>query len=169
MKGKSDRILLVEDNSADIYLVRKALDGAGLAYDLTAIEDGADAMDFVRATAKYAGRAVPDLAILDMSLPKNDGLQILEAIRADAAFASMPVIVMSSSARPPSHLKLDQLQVMRYIPKPPDLDDFLRIGLVIRDVLESRARHAGRMPNETTENDDRALRRNEAGFSACPE
>jgi CheY-like chemotaxis protein len=138
MTGQRFRILLVEDNSADIYLLRKALDGAGLDYNLTTIEDGADAMDFVRSGGKHAGRAVPDLAVLDMSLPKNDGIQILEAIRANAAFAGLPVIVMSSSACPPN-LKQEQLQVTRYIPKPPDLEEFLRIGLVIREVLESRA------------------------------
>jgi CheY-like chemotaxis protein len=76
------RILLVEDNTADVYLFRKALAAAGLNFELTVIEDGGSGMAFVRGEGEYADIPVPDLAVIDLSLPKNDGIQILEAFRA---------------------------------------------------------------------------------------
>ena len=88
------RILLVEDNTADVYLFRKALLGAELNFDLTVIEDGGRAISFARDEGEYAGSPVPDLFVLDLSLPKNDGIQVLEAIRAKKRFANVPVVTL---------------------------------------------------------------------------
>ena len=141
MTGEPFRILLVEDNEADVYLFRKALLSAGLDFDLIVMEDGGKAMAFVRGEGDHAGRAVPDLAVIDLSLPKNDGVQVLEAIRADEHFADMPVVVTSSSAAP-ARLIETHLRVARYITKPPDLEQFLQIGAALKDILLER--HAGR-------------------------
>jgi two-component system, chemotaxis family, response regulator Rcp1 len=139
------RILLVEDNSADVYLFRKALLRAGLVFDLTIIEDGGTALEFAHSEGQFAGVPVPDLAVIDLSLPVNDGLQILEAIRAAKRFADMPVVIASSSASPPSRLTEDHLRVARYITKPPDLEEFLQIGTTLKEVLaQSHARRSGR-------------------------
>jgi CheY-like chemotaxis protein len=143
MRAEPFRILLVEDNSADVYLLQKALEGADLNFELTVIDDGGSALEFVRGHGKYSDCAVPHLAVIDVSLPKNDGIQVLEAIRATQRFAGMPVIVMSSSKRPPARLREEDLQVARYIPKPPDLEEFLQAGIVIKELLESEARNAG--------------------------
>ena len=70
------RILLIEDNTADIYLFRKALANAGLVFELTVIEDGGRAMAFARGDGEYAASPVPDIAIIDLNLPKHDGIQI---------------------------------------------------------------------------------------------
>lgn len=138
------RILLVEDNEADIYLFRKALDHAGLRFDLTVIEDGGKAITFIRGEGEYAGSPVPDLAIIDLSLPKNDGIEVLEAIRAAERFAHIPVVAVSSSAKPPSRLNEGHLRVARYISKPPDLEEFLRIGSILKGILfQSQAQRAG--------------------------
>lgn len=138
------RILLVEDNDADVYLFRKALKSAGLNCELTIIEDGGRAMTFIRSEAQYAGSPVPDLAVIDLSLPKNDGIQVLEAIRAAERFANMPVVVVSSSTRPPARVDLDRLRVVRYISKPPDLESFLQIGAVLKEILnQGQTRRAG--------------------------
>ena len=128
MSDRPVRILLVEDNEADVYLFRKALAGAELNFELTVIEDGGRAMAFVHGEGEFSGEPVPDLAVLDISLPKNDGIQVLEAIRSDERFADMPVIVTSSSPQPPARLKEEILRVARYIPKPADLEGFLQIG-----------------------------------------
>jgi two-component system, chemotaxis family, response regulator Rcp1 len=128
-------ILLVEDNRADVYLFRKALLNAGLNFELILIEDGGSALAFARDQGKYAGSPVPDLAIVDLSLPKNDGLQILEAIREKERFANMPIVVTSSSPAPPPQLSQAHLNVARYIRKPPDLDEFLRIGMEVKKLL----------------------------------
>ena len=135
MRVEPFRILLVEDNSADVYLFRKALENAGLNFELTVLEDGASAIGFVRGDGKYRESPVPDLAVLDLSLPKNDGLQVLEAIRASHRFAHIPVVVTSSSPFPPPRLKQEHLQVARYIMKPPDLEEFLRIGGALKELL----------------------------------
>lgn len=135
MKPEPVRILLVEDNSADIYLFRKALLSTEMNVELTVIEDGGSALAFVRGEGKYAGSRIPDLAVLDLSLPKNDGLQILEAIRQTKRFENMPVVVTSSSPVPPIQLKQPHLNVARYIRKPPDLEDFLRIGSELKEIL----------------------------------
>ena len=139
------RILLVEDNTADVYLFRKALLGAELNFDLTVIEDGGRAISFARDEGEYAGSPVPDLFVLDLSLPKNDGIQVLEAIRAKKRFANVPVVITSSSASPPARLNDEHLQVVRYIMKPPDLEDFLQIGKALKGILlQSQAGNPGR-------------------------
>lgn len=135
MTDRPVRILLVEDNEADVYLFGKALADAGLKYELMVIEDGARAMAFIRGEGEYSGRAVPDLAVLDLSLPKNDGIQVLEAIRSDERLANLPVVVTSSSANPPGALKEEHLRIARYITKPLELEGFLQIGAVLRDIL----------------------------------
>lgn len=145
MSPEPARILLVEDNQADVYLFRKALASAGVVFELTVIEDGGRAIAFARGEGEYAGRPVPDLAIIDLSLPKNDGIQVLEAIREGQRFADMPVLVASSSVVPPARLIEQHLGGVRYIAKPPDLEDFLQIGAVVREILlESQARRDGR-------------------------
>jgi CheY-like chemotaxis protein len=136
-------ILLVEDNDADVYLFRKALTGAGLNFELTVAEDGGHALAFVQGEGKYAGSPVPDLAVVDLSLPKNDGIQVVEAIRTAARFDDMPVIVTSTSATPPPRLKQDILKVERYIVKPAELEAFLQIGTAVKEILvDSAARRA---------------------------
>ena len=139
------RILLLEDNSADVYLFRMALTAAGLNFELTVIEDGGSGMAFVRGDGEYTDSPAPDLAVIDLNLPKNDGIQILEALRASERFSDMPVVVTSSSASPPARLKQDDLRVARYITKPPDLEAFLGIGLALKEILlKNRVRRAGR-------------------------
>lgn len=145
MTDRPFRILLVEANEADVYLFRKALAEAGLNFELTVIGDGGQAVAFVRGEGEHSGRPVPDLAVLDLSLPKNDGIQVLEAIRADERFADMPVVVTSSSAKPPARLKEEHLRVARYITKPPELEGFLQIGAALRIILlDNEGRRAGR-------------------------
>jgi CheY-like chemotaxis protein len=139
------RILLVEDNTADVYLFRKALLAAELYFVMTVIEDGGRAIAFVRGEGEYADSPVPDLAVLDLSLPKHNGIQVLEAIRATKRFANVPVVITSSSPAPPDRLKEEHLQVARYIMKPPDLEDFLKIGRTLKEILlQGQAGKAGR-------------------------
>jgi len=150
MTSNPVRILLVEDNSADVYLFRKALQTAELQFELIVISDGARAMAFVHGKNDYAGVPVPDLAVIDLSLPKHDGIHILEAIRADRRFDNMPVVITSSSAVPPPRIQEEDLRVARYITKPPDLAAFLRIGATLKEILlESQARRVERQSDGT--------------------
>jgi CheY-like chemotaxis protein len=138
MNNEPSRILLVEDNTADVYLFRKALESAALKFDLTVLRDGAEALAFVRSTGKYADSVVPDLVVLDLNLPKSGGIQVLRAIREEANFANVPVAVVSSSASPHDFAETEHIGVERYIIKPAGLDAFLQIGQIFKELLLTR-------------------------------
>src|SRR5215471_4441512 len=97
MSDRPFRILLVEDNAADTWLLRKALQNAALNFELIQIEDGAEALAFVRGEGEYAGSVTPDLAVVDLNLPKNDGVEVLEALRKSKSFSNVPVVIVTSS------------------------------------------------------------------------
>ncbi len=133
--GKSS-ILLIEDNPADVELFRYVLESAAVSCELTVIDDGSDALAFVQQRGKYQHAAPPSLAIVDLNLPRYDGIEILEAMRANPAFADVPVVVMSSSSSPRDRSRIEESGIGLYITKPPDLDGYLRVGLTVRDMLE---------------------------------
>lgn len=134
-KAKS-RILLVEDNAGDVELFRLALKKASLDCDLTVLDDGADALAMVRQQDRFAEVQPPDLVVLDLNVPKYDGLEILQAMRSNPAFAKVPVAVLSSSSSPRERSRIEQFEISRYITKPLDLDEFLGIGVILREILE---------------------------------
>jgi CheY-like chemotaxis protein len=135
------QILLVEDNPADVDLLRRALRNAELDCELTVIEDGAEALAFVRQKEKEAGAPTPDLVVLDMNLPKHSGLEILEAMRTTRVFANVPVAILTSSSSPRERTKMEGLRVGRYITKPSDLEEFMRIGLIIKALFVESGFH----------------------------
>jgi len=128
-------VLVVEDNPADVELLRWALDGAAVDCDLTVIDDGGEALAFVQQRGKYFASTAPDLAILDLNMPKYDGMEILEAMRASKVFAAVPVAVLSSSSSPRDRARMEAYNIGRYITKPPDLDEYLRIGFIVKELL----------------------------------
>lgn len=128
-------VLVIEDNPADVELLRWALQDANFQCDLTVLEDGGEALAFIQQRGKYADRTPPDLTILDLNLPKYDGLEILEAMRSTPGFESVPVAVLSSSSSPRDRSRMEAFQIAKYITKPPDLDEYLRIGRVIRELV----------------------------------
>jgi|ERR1019366_4500017 CheY-like chemotaxis protein len=144
MTGKPDdrksQVLVVEDNPADVELLRWALDSAAVEYDLTVIDDGGEALAFIQQRGKYFASTAPDLAILDLNLPKYDGMEILEAMRASRVFAGVPVAVLSSSSSPRDRAKMEAYNIGRYITKPPDLDEYLRIGLIVKELLAEQSK-----------------------------
>jgi chemotaxis family two-component system response regulator Rcp1 len=132
-------ILLLEDNPADIYLLRQALKNAGVGFELTVIEDGADGLDFARRQGKYKGSFIPDLAVLDLNLPKGGGESVLKAMRQSNDLDRVPVVIMSSSVEPSEQANVKELGVEQFIRKPADLEAFLQIGYVLKEVLLGRA------------------------------
>jgi two-component system response regulator len=134
--GKS-RILVIEDNPGDVELIRMALESAGVDCDLQVIDEGEGAMAYVQQPGKGVGQPVPDLVVLDLNLPKHSGLEILEAIRGNQAYASVPVTVLSSSSSRRDRAKIEDFKVAMYITKPPDLEEFLKIGPTLKDLLAS--------------------------------
>jgi len=140
MTGEPDaqkpRILVVDDNPADVELLRYALGRAGMAFDLTVIAEGDEAMAFARHQGKYADVPAPDLVILDLNLPRYDGIEILEAMRGNPSFIDVPVAVLTSSSSPRDRVKIEAFSVGRYITKPSVLDEYLQIGSAVKQLLQ---------------------------------
>jgi two-component system response regulator len=132
---KKPRILLVEDNPGDVELLRLALKTAGFDCELTVLVDGGEAIAMIARQGKYAGLAPPDLAILDLNVPKNDGIEIIASMRASEVFRDTQVVVLSSSSSPRDYARLEKFNIARYITKPPDLDEFLNIGSQLKSLM----------------------------------
>ena len=121
-------ILLVEDNPDDVELTRIAFAEAKIANDLVVVNDGAEALDFLFARGKFADRDpadLPSIVLLDLNLPKVDGREVLQAIRANESTRSLPVVVLTTSAEPFDVEASYALGVNSYIQKPVDFDRFV--------------------------------------------
>jgi CheY-like chemotaxis protein len=139
------QIVVVEDNPADVDLLRHALHSAGLDCELTVMDDGAEALALVRRSGKYAAASPPDLAIIDLNLPKHSGLEILEEMNVAPGFAELPVVVLSSSSSRRDRANIEKFPGRRFLTKPADLDEFLKIGLIVKELLNARPGSAARM------------------------
>ena len=123
-------VLLIEDNPADAELTVHELRRRRFANRIHVIGDGAEALDFIFCRGNYHGRsfsAPPKVILLDMRLPKVDGLEILKAIKADPRTRATPVVVMTSSSEQKDLIESYQLGVNAFIQKPVDFDDFRRV------------------------------------------
>ncbi len=121
-------ILLVEDNPSDVELTIRALKKRGLANNLLSVEDGAEALDYLFARGKYEGRNIgdtPKVVLLDLQLPKIDGLDVLRTLRADERTKTIPVVVLTSSKDYPDIETAYSLGVNSYVVKPIQFDDFV--------------------------------------------
>jgi two-component system response regulator len=127
-------ILLVEDNPADVLLVREALEEHQVRADVYVISDGEKAVRFVDEEAKDLPS--PDLIILDLNLPRKSGREVLEHIRASDRMGKVRVVVLSSSDAPKDMEESFRLGIAKYIRKPSSLSDFMKIGGVLRALLE---------------------------------
>jgi CheY-like chemotaxis protein len=126
-------ILLVEDNSADVDLTLVAFRDALVHSRISVVTDGEEAIAFLKRTGSYTEAPSPDLVLLDLNLPKVNGLEVLEAMKADPLLKSVPVIVMSGSDREEDQARAYRLQAAAYLVKPPDKDKYFA---AIRSVKE---------------------------------
>jgi two-component system response regulator len=121
-------ILLVEDNPDDVELTRIAFAEAQLDSRLDVVRDGAEALDYLFARGAHAGRdpaKLPSIVLLDLNLPKVDGREVLQAIRADEATRSLPVVVLTTSTEPFDVDASYALGANSYIRKPVDFEQFV--------------------------------------------
>lgn len=130
------RILVIEDNSADVFLLRWALNKQDRRFELICLADGDDALAFIRREGAYAGAAIPSLILVDLNLPKCDGQNILREIRHTKHLVGVPVCAWSSSQSRRDRDLLTELGVVRFITKPSGLDQFMEIGKILKDLLE---------------------------------
>ena len=125
-----DEILLVEDNPSDAELTLHALRKSKLANHIHHVRDGAEALDFLLCRAAYADRHFdhpPSLILLDLKLPKVDGLEVLQNLKADSRTRAIPVIVLTSSREERDLVRSYQLGVNSYIQKPVNFADFQKV------------------------------------------
>jgi len=129
-KAKSATILLVEDDRGDQELTRRALDEGKIRNDLRIVEDGEEALAYLFRRGKYKDPATsprPDLLLLDLNLPRVDGREVLEQIRADSKLRRMAVVVLTTSRQEEDILRSYELGCNSFITKPVDINQFIRI------------------------------------------
>lgn len=120
-------VLLVEDNADDELLILRSLKAASLENEIVVARDGAEALDYLFATGAYADRTpqqLPVIVLLDLKLPKIDGLEVLRRIRADVRTKLLPVIVLTSSDEDQDLIDSYRLGVNSYVQKPVKFDEF---------------------------------------------
>ncbi|HBR17871.1 MAG: hypothetical protein A3G39_02040 [Deltaproteobacteria bacterium RIFCSPLOWO2_12_FULL_43_16] len=120
-------ILMVEDNPADIRLTKEAFKDAKMLNNLHVVNNGEDAMAFLRKHGNYVNTSRPDLILLDLNLPKKDGREVLAEIKKDPDLKRIPVVILTTSDDEKDVLKAYNLHVNAYIKKPVDLEQFMRI------------------------------------------
>jgi CheY-like chemotaxis protein len=124
---KLKRILLVEDNPNDAELTMEALSEHNLANEVDIVRDGAEALDYLYRREAYAGREDGDLAVilLDLKLPKVDGLEVLRTVKADDRLRFVPVVVLTSSREESDLVESYRLGVNAYVVKPVNFSEFI--------------------------------------------
>ena len=126
-------ILLVEDNPGDARLTEEAFKESKVRSRLRHLPDGDEALAYLRREGKYAGARRPQIILLDLNLPRLDGRQVLAQIKSDDQLKRIPVIVMTTSQAEEDVLRAYNLYANCYVPKPMDLDAFLRVIRSIED------------------------------------
>ncbi|MHB0956223.1 MAG: response regulator [Pirellulaceae bacterium] len=126
-------ILLVEDNPGDVDLTKEALEGAKVSNRLHVVDNGEQAMDFLCRRGEHADAPRPDLILLDLNLPKKDGREVLEEIKANRDLAEIPVVILTTSAADEDVGRAYQLHANCYITKPVNFTEFLKVIQAIED------------------------------------
>jgi two-component system, chemotaxis family, response regulator Rcp1 len=132
-EGKIPDILLIEDNSGDVRLIQEALKEGQMRNRLNSVEDGVEALAYLRREGRYADASRPDIIVLDLNLPKMDGREVLVEIKSDDNLKSIPVIILTTSKADKDVLNSYNLHANCYITKPVDLEHFITIIRGIED------------------------------------
>ncbi len=126
-------ILLIEDNPGDVRLVREALHDGKIINNMAVVNDGVEALNFLRKSGPYADAARPDMILLDLNLPRKDGREVLAEIKEDPDLKRIPVVVITSSRAEQDVLKSYNLHANCFITKPVDLEQFVAVVKSIED------------------------------------
>jgi CheY-like chemotaxis protein len=126
-------VLLVDDDPGDVLLVREAFEDHKVGNLLSVVSDGVEAMEYVRGEGEFAGATRPDLILLDLNLPRKGGIEVLAEIKGDPALATIPVVVLTTSAAEEDIVHAYKLHANAYITKPVDFEQFTQIVHQIDD------------------------------------
>jgi chemotaxis family two-component system response regulator Rcp1 len=127
MTPRTIEILLVEDNPGDVRLTLEAFKEGSILNNFTVMNDGVEALAYLRQQGRYANSVLPDLILLDLNLPKKDGREVLAEIKTDAHLMKIPVVILTTSAAEEDIARAYSAHANCYITKPVDLDQFLRV------------------------------------------
>jgi two-component system, chemotaxis family, response regulator Rcp1 len=129
---KPIEILLAEDSPSDADLTIETLNEGKVLNNLHVVEDGVEALAFLRREGQYAEAPRPDLILLDLNMPKKDGRQVLSEIKADPDLSTIPVVVLTTSAAEEDIVRSYQLHANCYVTKPVGLEEFIQIIKLIQ-------------------------------------
>lgn len=124
-------VLLVEDDPGDVMLIREAFSDHKVGNVLSVVNDGVEAMRFVRCEGEYADRERPDLVLLDLNLPRKSGAEVLAEIKGDPELSTIPVVVLTTSQSEEDVLRSYKMHANAYITKPVD---FERFGEIVHQI-----------------------------------
>jgi CheY-like chemotaxis protein len=133
-------VLLVEDDEGDVLMTREALDEGKVFNRLNVVGDGVEAIAYLRREKPYADVTRPDLVLLDLNLPKRDGRQVLEEVKADPDLRRIPIVVLTTSEAEEDVLRSYDLHANAYVTKPVDFDRFVEVIRQIDDFFISVVR-----------------------------
>jgi CheY-like chemotaxis protein len=128
-------VLVAEDNQADIFLLEEAVREHKVPANLTVVGDGQEAIEHIESIDREAVPP-PRLVLLDLNLPRRNGLEVLERLRQSPKLRDVPVIIITSSDTRHDRERTAQLGVVRYFRKPSDYKQFLQIGVLLNEVLQ---------------------------------
>ncbi|WP_229075881.1 response regulator [Actinoplanes sp. DH11] len=131
--GTPIEVLLVEDDPGDVLMTQEAFEEHKVRNRLTVVQDGSEALAYLRREGQYADAVRPDLILLDLNLPKRDGREVLEEIKKDDELGRIPVVVLTTSSADEDILRSYQLHANAYVTKPVDFERFIA---VIRQIDE---------------------------------
>jgi CheY-like chemotaxis protein len=126
-------VLLVEDDEGDVLMTREALHEGKVLNRLAVVNDGVEAINYLRGLSGHEGAARPDLILLDLNLPRRDGRQVLEEVKADPDLRRIPIVVLTTSEAEEDVLRSYDLHANAYVTKPVDFERFVE---VIRQIDE---------------------------------
>jgi CheY-like chemotaxis protein len=133
LPGRQIEVLLVEDDPGDVLMTKEAFADYKLSNTLHVVNDGVEAMDFLRRQGEHTGAPRPDLVLLDLNLPRMDGREVLQAIKSDPELASIPVVVLTTSEAEEDVLRSYSLHANAYVTKPVDFERFIQVVRQIDD------------------------------------
>ena len=132
------KVLLVEDNDGDVFLVHEALRTHGLEYEMDVLGDGLEVERYIERLIIAPDAVRPDVVLLDLNVPRADGHDILKTFRSLPACAEVPVIVLTSSDSTKDRKRAELLGATAYFRKPLDLDEFLSLGEIVKGVAGTK-------------------------------
>lgn len=128
-------MLIAEDNPGDVFLLQQVLDGLVPHPEVVVVNDGGKALEWINRIERDPATPIPDVILLDLNLPKYDGAEVLERIRASRRLRTARVVIVTSSNSPRDRERVAELGATAYFRKPSDWDEFMKLGQVVQGVL----------------------------------